>query len=417
MKITIITIGSRGDVQPFVALGMGLRDAGHDVTICTSKMFASFVAEHGLHFAPMDADFLELMQSPDFRAGQSLGKNPMRLMSKVNDVIRGVLRDAWDGARESDAIIYHPKAMGGYHIAEKLGIPAFLSLPLPFMTPTAAFPIPIIPQTVRLGAAFNRFTYSALNRMITAPYQKIINQWRKESLGLPPRRFLSGEMTRGGQPVPVLYSYSRHVVPVPADWPDSVHVTGYWFLDDAPNWQPPAALLNFLDGGTSPVYIGFGSMIGTNPQALAQTVLAALKQSGQRGILASGWGGLSASDVPDNVYLLEAAPHDWLFPRTAAVVHHGGAGTTAAGLRAGKPTVIVPFLADQPFWGSRMEALGVGPAPIPQKRLTADNLASAIRTAVTDEGMRQRAADLGAKIRAENGVANAVEVIERTLKH
>jgi sterol 3beta-glucosyltransferase len=206
------------------------------------------------------------------------------------------------------------------------------------------------------------------------------------------------------------------VVPTPQDWHPATFATGYWFLDQESHWQPSAALVDFLNAGEPPVYVGFGSMPATDPQAKARLVIEALEKAGQRGILASGWGGLKADALPEHVLMIDQAPHDWLFPRVKAVVHHGGAGTTAAGLRAGKPAVICPYFGDQPFWGQRVYALGVGTEPIPQKKLTADNFASAIRTAVSDAEMQRRAAALGEKIRAENGVARAVSIIEETAR-
>jgi sterol 3beta-glucosyltransferase len=205
------------------------------------------------------------------------------------------------------------------------------------------------------------------------------------------------------------------MLPVPADYPPHVHVTGYWFLDQISNWQPPSDLVGFLEAGVPPVYIGFGSMSGTKAQERANIVLEVLARTGQRGLLASGWGGLKATDLPANVFMLEQAPHDWLFPRVSAVVHHGGAGTTAAGLRAGKPTVMVPFIADQPFWGKLVHELGVGPQPIPQKKLSVMALAEAINITTTDSEIRHRAEAMGEKIRVEDGIGNAVEIINRTV--
>jgi sterol 3beta-glucosyltransferase len=209
----------------------------------------------------------------------------------------------------------------------------------------------------------------------------------------------------------VLQAFSRHVVPRPSDWPDSAVVTGYWFLDEGVDWTPPRELADFLDAGPPPVFVGFGSMAGRDPARTARTVLAAVARSGQRALIVSGWGGLRVDEPPPGVFVAESVPYDWLLPRVAAVVHHGGAGTTAAGLRAGKPTVVCPFVADQPFWGARVAALGVGPRPIPQRRLGEAELAAAILEAVGDAGMRDRAERLGAQIRAEDGVAAAVEVI------
>ncbi|CAA9381011.1 MAG: UDP-glucose:sterol glucosyltransferase, partial [uncultured Chloroflexia bacterium] len=293
-------------------------------------------------------------------------------------------------------------------------IPAFVSIPLPFYTPTREFPNPTFSGT-RLGGRFNLFTYR-LMALTSAPFAGLTNQFRVNTLGLAPRsRFASPVITSSGEPVPVLYPYSRHVVPIPADFPAHAHVTGYWFLERSDDWQPQPELTDFLTSGPPPVYVGFGSMSGNKAKQRARIVIDALVQSGQRGILASGWGGLDASDVPENILVVDEAPHDWLFDRVAAVVHHGGAGTTAAGLRAGKPTVICPFLADQPFWGRVVHQLGVGPQPIPQRKLTVARLADAIATAVHDTSMQQRAAELGEKIRAEDGVANAVDIIGTTM--
>jgi UDP:flavonoid glycosyltransferase YjiC (YdhE family) len=210
-------------------------------------------------------------------------------------------------------------------------------------------------------------------------------------------------------------AYSPAVIPHPSDWPDTVHITSYLFLDAHAGWQPPPALEAFLRAGNPPVYVGFGSMAGQHPEQLAAVVLKALAKSGQRGLLLTGWGGLAAAAVPENVFVLDSAPHSWLFPRMAAVVHHGGAGTTAEGLRAGVPAVILPFAFDQPFWAARLQALGVAPAPLSRKRLTADRLASAITKAVADSGMKQRARAMGAVIRAEDGVSNAVRAIMQHL--
>jgi sterol 3beta-glucosyltransferase len=245
-------------------------------------------------------------------------------------------------------------------------------------------------------------------------FGSIVKEWRRETLKLPPRSMIKGDLVRSdGRPVPVLYSFSRHILPPPTDWSEQVNITGYWVLNESPNWQPPPDLLKSLDAGPPPVFIGFGSMSGRDPARTTRLVLEALAKTGQRGLLVTGWGGLEAEKLPEDVFKIENAPYDWLFPHMAAVVHHGGAGTTAAGLQAGKPTVICPFVADQPFWGQRVAALGAGPPPIPQRKLTTDNLASAIQQAATDTGMQQRAAALGEKIRAEDGTGQAVSLIEK----
>jgi UDP:flavonoid glycosyltransferase YjiC (YdhE family) len=211
----------------------------------------------------------------------------------------------------------------------------------------------------------------------------------------------------------MLYGFSPSVIPAPADWSADDHVTGYWFLDPPADWTPPPDLLNFLQAGSPPVYIGFGSMGNRKPAEVTDLVLQALAKTGQRAILLSGWGGLQKTDLPASVFMIDSIPHAWLFARVAAVVHHGGAGTTGAGLRAGMPSIVIPFTTEQAFWGRRVQDLGVGPAPIPRSRLTVERLAQAIQDAVTNRDMRQQAAQLGSKIRAEHGISNAVKIIER----
>jgi UDP:flavonoid glycosyltransferase YjiC (YdhE family) len=217
--------------------------------------------------------------------------------------------------------------------------------------------------------------------------------------------------------IPILYSYSATVIPKPANWRDRHHVTGYWFLDAAADFVPPADLVDFLAAGSPPICIGFGSMTGRDPAATTAIVLDALEQTGQRGILLSGWGGIGQMALPNTVFQLESAPHDWLFPKVSAVVHHGGAGTTAAGLRAGVPAIVVPFFSDQPFWGDRLAKLGVAPQPIPKKTLTVERLTTALQAVTADHTMRSRAATIGEKIRAENGVQTAVAVIQHYLRN
>jgi sterol 3beta-glucosyltransferase len=204
------------------------------------------------------------------------------------------------------------------------------------------------------------------------------------------------------------------LLPRSREWPANVETTGWWFLDDGVNWTPPPELDRFLADGPPPVYVGFGSMALFDRDASLDTVLRALEQAGARAVVSAGWGGLARAHRPPSVYALDEAPHDWLFPRMAAIVHHGGAGTTGAALRAGKPSVVTPFITDQHAWARLLFARGLAPAPLPHRLLTADALASAIRTALSDAAMRERAAAIGATVRAENGLARAVAAIERS---
>jgi sterol 3beta-glucosyltransferase len=279
-----------------------------------------------------------------------------------------------------------------------------------------------------LGGLHNRLSGFVMLQVIWQWYRPFVNEFRRRH-GLPPDTGVAFYRTlRRG---PLLGAYSPRVIPPPPDWPENAHVTGYWFSDAQQvwtpsaradrtpsaqaDWTPPAELESFLAAGEPPVYVGFGSMSGRSPERFTEITLQALAESGRRGLLLTGWGGLQERPVPESVFVLDSAPHNWLFPRMAAVVHHGGAGTTAEGLRAGVPMVILPFIVDQLFWGKRVQALGVGPPPIPIKKLTAGRLARAIREAVTNPVISQRAAALGKAIRSEDGLARAVELLQQYL--
>lgn len=418
MKIFLSAMGTRGDIQPFIALGQGLQAAGHQVALCTAAGYRPFIEEHGVPYAFMDNEFLAIIQSQTGQAAIESKRGILEIYRQIGPIIRRALEDEWRAVQafQPDVLVYHPKMLGSYHIAEKLEIPAWMSLALPFQTPTRAFPNPIF-TGVNLGGWFNQFSYRLMD-LAGLMYGGTTNDFRVKTLGLPPkRRFAPTLRKTNGEPVPVLYAYSPHLVPRPADFPPEVHVTGCWFLGQTTDWQPSPQLLAFLDAGPPPVYVGFGSMSSSTGAARSRLVVAALQKAGQRGLLASGWGGLHADALPANMCQIDAAPHEWLFPRVAAVVHHGGSGTTAAGLRAGKPTVICPFMADQPFWGKVVHGLGAGPQPIAQKQLTVAGLADAITQAVTDRNMQQRAAELGEQIRREDGVRRAVALIEQASSH
>ncbi|CAA9577642.1 MAG: UDP-glucose:sterol glucosyltransferase, partial [uncultured Thermomicrobiales bacterium] len=278
-------------------------------------------------------------------------------------------------------------------------------------TPTQAFPSPLTPA-LRLGGALNRLSFRVMRQMFWQGF-KVADVATRRELGLGKGPWGGPYRALERNRVPALYGYSPHVLPRPADWPAEHHVTGYWFLGAPEGWTPPPDLAAFLDAGEPPVFVGFGSMGSRDPREAGRVALEALERSGRRGVLASGWGGLTAADLPDTVFPVTSIPHTWLFPRMAAVVHHGGAGTTGAALRAGVPSVVVPFGLDQPFWGRRVAALGVGTQPIPRKRLTSARLAKAITESTTDAAMLRRAGALGRDLGAEDGVGAAVALIHR----
>lgn len=422
MKILIATYGSRGDVQPYVALGKGLKNAGHRVILGTSERFRHFVREHGLEYGYMGDGLLAII---DTDQGRDLLENTtnifhvikqnIKLAKQVKPLQVALLRETWEIAEsvKPDFILYHPKAVAGPHIAEKLGIGCTLATPIPMFVPTSERPFVVLPD-LKLGGWYNRLSYRIIAILTGIFLGKQIRDLRND-MGLAPLKKFDFLKTGDGKVIPVLHALSEAVLPRPADWPDSAHITGYWFLDGEIGWTPPQDLQAFLDAGAPPVYIGFGSMAGRNPQRLAKIVIEALQLADLRGIIATGWGGLTPEALPDKIFKIESAPHDWLFPRVSAVVHHGGAGTTAAGLRAGKPSVIVPFFGDQPFWGRHIHFLGAGPKPIFQKKLNADKLATALKIAISNPHIVRRAEGIGQKIRQEDGIENAVAVIEKIM--
>lgn len=414
MKLAIIAPGSRGDVQPYVALGKGLRNAGHAVWLVSTEDFRELAINHGLEFVSMGDSAQGLAQ--EHIKGLAEQGNLLKILSATGRGARLMARQGAIAGLEAcqgvDAILGGLGGLSvGMALAEKLSLPFLQAYLMPF-TPTREFASVLTPALPRpLARLTNRLTHHLARQMMWQMVRSANNQARVEILGLPRASFWGPFAAQQHSDVPILYGYSPAVVPVPTDWARPIHVTGYWQLDTPEAWAPPTDLLSFLEAGPPPVYIGFGSMTSLNPEATAELVLEALRRSGQRGVVYAGWGGLQKADIPDSVLMIGSTPHSWLFPRMAAVVHHGGAGTTAAGLSAGVPSIITPFFGDQPFWGRRVAELGVGPQPIPRRRLTAGELAKAIERAVHDRALRERAAALGARLRAEDGVGRAAAVL------
>lgn len=415
MRVLLFGFGSRGDVQPFVALGKGLQGAGYDVTIAAGVNFQSWIEQEGLKFDPVHVDIEAAMQT-------DIGKNwleasshdpmtelqNMRRMVEVSatgiadDVI--AMLDKYDtfisGLLTVEPMAAVSQARGKRHL---IGL---LSPWAPTRSGAAGMQAPL-PRR-------NSFINYLMGYVIEVMMSNVL---RPASVEVRDRLNLSkpspATFMRAWNQTPALIGISPLVVPPPPDWNAFQQVTGYWFLDADPAWKPSAALAAFLEAGPPPVYIGFGSMTSRDPEATLQLLLAALAKSGQRGIIHSGWAGLNSESLPANVFLLEGAPHSWLFPRMAAVVHHGGAGTTSAALRAGVPSAVVAHIGDQPFWGRRIHELGVGAPPLRRHQLTVDNLSETIRLLMSDAPLRQRASAFGERLRAEDGIGNAVRAFER----
>jgi sterol 3beta-glucosyltransferase len=417
MKITIGTFGSRGDTQPYLALAVGLQQAGHHVTFAAPHNFTEWIRSYGVDAHPLRFNAQTAMQQPEVRAilnSRNLVRQ-YRLIRKVMvAILTEVLDDCWQAAQEAEFVILGITACAGVDIAGQRGLPMALASSQPMFSPTRAFPMFFLPFRFSFGGGYNYLTHTLVLHTAWPVLGGPFNRWRTARFGLPPWRSMLEMLNARRQfGTPWLYGYSPLVLPKPPDWDESHHITGYWFLEPQPNWQPAAELVHFLESGPPPVYVGFGSMSDKDPERRTRLALRALELTGQRGVLSTGWGGVSRLATSASVFYVDDVPHSWLFPRMAAVVHHGGTGTTAAGLRAGVPSLITPFMGDQYAWADRVVKLGVGPRTTGIKRLTAGKLAQAIDAAVTDSALRARAAAFGERIRAENGIARAVEIIER----
>jgi len=418
MRVCILTLGSRGDVQPYVALARGLDAAGHHTAVCAAPRFRNFIESHGAEFASFDTgDPQALLSSTEGQALFESTRNPFALIRGLCRLLEPVLEKGYTEACQvtegADAVLVSPGALPIAHaLRERRGIP-FAGAFLQPNHPTREFGSWLLPDVPwwlpfrgRLRLASHHLTWQILYRIVRAANDTA----RARVLDLPPSGNPFAAMLR--ERAPTLYGISRAVVPRPHDWGPELPLTGYWFLDRTPGWRPSRELEEFLAAGPPPICVGFGSMPSTNPEETAELFTKALSRAGQRGILLTGWGGLATrTELPETVLALESAPHDWLFPRVSAVVHHGGAGTTAAALRAGVPALIVPFIADQPFWGRRVAALGAGIGPFPRKKLAVEPLSAALWALVENPQFRIRAVEIARELAREDGVARAVAAL------
>ncbi|KAL1533468.1 sterol 3beta-glucosyltransferase [Salvia divinorum] len=418
LKIAVLVVGTRGDVQPFLAVARRLQAYGHHVRLATHSNFRGFVKSAGVDFYPLGGD-------PRVLAGY-MARNKGLIPSAPGEIaiqrkqIKAIIESLLPACTEPDlitgepfraqAIIANPPAYGHAHVAEALGVPMHIFFTMPW-TPTYAFPHPLarVPQSAGYW-----LSYILVDLLIWWGIRGLINEFRRNKLKLPPIAYFSsyhGSISH----LPTGYMWSPHVVPKPDDWGNQVDVVGYCFMNLGSKYQPSEEFAEWIQKGSQPIYIGFGSMPLDDSNKTTNTILEALEITGQRGIIDRGWGDLGKySNIPDNVFMIVDCPHDWLFPQCSAVVHHGGAGTTATGLKAGCPTTIVPFFGDQFFWGEIIYQKGLGPAPIPISQLTVESLTEAIRFMLQPE-VKSRAMKVAARIRKEDGVGAAVDAFHRHL--
>ncbi len=414
MRVCILTLGSRGDVQPYVALARGLDAAGHQTTVCAAPAFRQLIESHGVAFASFDTgDPQALLRSPEGQAVFKAAWNPVVMVRNLSRLLEPVLEKGYAEAclatSGADALLAAPGALPIAHaLYESQEIPFAPALLQPGH-PTRAFGTWLFPEIPRwlpfagsLRRASHRVTWEVLFRIIRGANDAA----RARLLGLGPAVNPFSFMLR--ERWPTLYGYSGAVVPKPPDWGPEIELTGYWFLDRRPDWKPPRGLEDFLAAGPKPICVGFGSMPSADPEQTTELFTRALARAGLRAVMLTGWGGLARAQLPETVFALDGAPHDWLFPRVSAVVHHGGAGTTAAALRAGVPALVIPFIADQRFWGSRLRALDAGPGFLARRRLQPEPLAAALRDLVDNPAWRAGAQRVSELLAREDGVARAV---------
>ena len=411
MKITILTYGSRGDVQPFLALAVGLQKAGHVVKLAAPHRFEEFVSAYGVQFIPLAGDPEIISQRLN-----DVGANPIGMVRVMSDYIFSiadqVVRQVFTACDNADLIVHSFLfTTGGHSLARKLGIPDISVQTFPIFAPTRAFPPVAMPDLPpgSLSYFFHWLTVQVFWYGGNIGFRRL-KKAAPDTFDLDLHWPFIEEDKR--LRTPLLLACSPTVIPRPDDWSELyIPIPGYFFLDTPEAYRPPATLADFLADGDPPVCVTFGSMIYRDVERIYGALLDAINQTGNRAVILTGWGGLQESRLPENIFVTESVPHDWLFPCCKVVIHHGGAGTTAAGLRAGIPNIVVSFAADQPFWGKRVHAIGAGPRPIPVRKLTANRLGAALVRADA-EAIRNSAHAAGRSIQMEGGVGQAVTFID-----
>ena len=418
--IVFLTSGTRGDVQPVIALARGLQAAGHNVRVAAPPAFRDFVESHQLPFALVEGNPSDLMTTVGGQSALTFDGNPVRSMratwkyvQRARPIYAQMLTNAWDASRDASTIVIGLPTLWGVSIAEALGAPCIGAFLQP-VQPTEEFPSPLIPSTFSLGRGYNRLSYFLAGLVVWLPWRGVINRWRTDTLGLKTFPIWGPSPRPFGHFDLMLHGFSELVVPRPRDWDAKTITTDYWNLPPE-DYSPPKALSDFLNAGEAPFYFGFGSPGVRAPDETVRIVLKAIELSHIRAVSAAP-PGLSIQEHSNEVlFLRESVPHDWLFPHMAGIVHHGGAGTTAAALRAGIPSLALPMAVDQFFWAKRISALGAGPRVIPQFQLSVKNLVERLEE-MKEEKMKEAARRLGQALRAEAGVTRAVEEIDILLK-
>ncbi|MDB5505760.1 MAG: UDP-glucose:sterol glucosyltransferase [Devosia sp.] len=430
-RVLIAAIGTQGDVQPFIALAIALQRRGYDPVLATTKDFESFVTSHGVAFYSLGGDIQAFLKQSKFDEAVTKRSyaNAPTLLREGQKILNAAAKQAWGAAQTADIIVFHAPTTFCIDMAEAMGIPAIVASFQP-LYPTIEFPYfeyaaaPVDPLIRRIhrkltkrgtviDPLINRLSYM-VQKVEQTYFDFPRDRLRKSLMGLRPRKRSGFYLDAKGQPVVALQAYSGWISPAPGDWPETNITTGYWRLEDTTGWQPSPEFAAFLAKGEPPIYMGFGSM-PWNAKRNTEIFSRALKLWGGRAVIGKGWGGVRTEDLPDTVFVIDRAPHTQLFKHVKAVVHHGGAGTTHAGLYAGKPTFVVPQFYDQSYWGRQVYDLGCGPQPVQLKKLSPHILANALDDLSSTPSYYRSAEALAERLRVEDGPNRAVDVIEETI--
>jgi sterol 3beta-glucosyltransferase len=420
MRITILALGSRGDIQPYIALSKGLSDAGHAVRLATHAAFASLVHSYGVEFFPLDDEPGEFFQTDQGSASLHGNTNAFiylyRLVRMIDPLVDGYMERCGEACKDADAIIVtYLSFLIGYSMAEMLQKPLVATFLQPSLLPTKTFSEPTasrLPQHPQSFAeTLNYQSHLGAGTIFWKLFTPAVNRARRNIYHLSPLPKKSLFATLPDHVALIFYGYSPTLLPKPNDWGETTHVTGFWMLEHTQSWQPEPELIDFLHAGPPPVYIGFGSMSSYHPDATLRIAVETLHRTRQRGVILVAKEYMREHRLSEQIYITNGAPHDWLFPHMSVIVHHGGAGTTAASLLAGKPTIIVSHIVDQQFWGDRVAFAGAGPKPLSRRHLSTEKLAKTLQSALGNEQMKSKAEEVGKRLREENGVEQAVHAI------
>jgi len=416
VRFVLATFGTRGETDPYIALAIELQRRGHEVLLIATEEYESRARAFGIHAHCVPGSIKASLESHEHRdvwAGRRDAAEKW-IRTFFLPTFRRLLDAIWESSQRAEVLVLHSGLMPAQRVAEIHHIPVFIASPYPVLSATRHFPNPFFPQ-LSFVPFFNRLSYT-LNRLYPLGQYRVVADWYRTALRVSPPTRYHNYLKQNGRQLPVLYCYSEMLIPSPPDWDRSICVSGYWSLPVDTTWLPPQALLDYLQSGPPPVFIGFSSTIGPSPEKVTELVAKAIREIPHRVIVGGGWGGLHNVNLPDSAFFVENVPHQWLFPYLSVVVHHGGTGTLAAAIKAGRPSVICPLGAEQAFWAAAAHRKGVAPPFRMQHKLTAEWLVNSVKTTLSTPSMARAAEELGHKLREEDSFGKAVEFIERNVE-